>query len=165
MARVRTNIDRAAALHRQAVATADAAAAALDLFTPGVSPPRLVARQRELATHLTELAEAAAPGWLSATIDASINLPTGTETGIAPSVRIGIATPLPDAPFPVVVPLIGAGHIVVDAARHDLRTTGLLRSVLLRLIAATTPGTLRVRAVGPDRNRVHGHSQVCSMVA
>ncbi len=150
MARVRTNIDRAAALHRQAVATADAAATALDLFTPGVSPPRLVARQRELATHLTDLAEAAAPGWLSATIDASINLPTGTETGVAPAVRIGIATPLPDAPFPVVVPLIGAGHIVVEAAPHDLRTTGLLRSVLLRLIAATTPGALRVRAADPS---------------
>ncbi len=149
MARVRTNIDRAAALHRQAVATTDAAAASLDLFTPGVSPPRLVARQRELAVRLTELAEAAAPGWLSATIDASINLPTGTESGPAPAVRIGVAHPLPDASFPVVVPLIGIGHIAVDGARHDLRTTALLRSVLLRLIAATTPGALRVRAVDP----------------
>jgi DNA segregation ATPase FtsK/SpoIIIE, S-DNA-T family len=148
LARVRTNIDRAAGLHRQAVATTDAAVAALELFTPSVSPPRLVSRQRELAAKLAKLAEAAAPGWLSATIDASVNVPTGTES-IARSVRIGVATPLPDSPFPLVVPLIGTGHIAVDAAPHDLRTTGLLRSLLLRLIAATTPGSLRVRAVDP----------------
>ena len=49
----------------------------------------------------------------------------------------------------MIVPLIGVGHLAVEAARHDLRTTGLLRNVLLRLIAATTPGALRVRAVDP----------------
>jgi len=149
LARVRTNIERAAALHRQAVATTDVAAAALDLFVPSVSPPRLVARQRELATQLTELAEAVAPDWLSATIDVGTKLPTGTNSNATLPVRIGIANPLPDAPFPVVVPLIGTGHIAVEAARHDLRTTGLLRSVVLRLIAATTPGALRVRAIDP----------------
>ncbi|HEY1485473.1 MAG TPA: FtsK/SpoIIIE domain-containing protein, partial [Micromonosporaceae bacterium] len=131
------------------MATTDVAAAALDLFAPSVSPPRLVARQRELATTLTDLTAGVAPGWLSEPIDAQIQTPTGTDSSPTLAVRIGTAMPLPDAPFPLVVPLIGVGHLAVEAARHDLRTTGLLRSVLLRLIAATTPGALRVRAVDP----------------
>ncbi|HEY2793050.1 MAG TPA: FtsK/SpoIIIE domain-containing protein, partial [Micromonosporaceae bacterium] len=131
------------------MATADAAAASLDLFVPSVSPPRLVARQRELANALAEIAESVAPGWLSAPIDSRIDLPTGTDSNSTIHVRIGTAAPLPDATFPLAVPLIGGGSIAVEAARHDVRTAGLLRSVLLRLIAATTPGSLRVRAVDP----------------
>jgi DNA segregation ATPase FtsK/SpoIIIE, S-DNA-T family len=154
LARARTSVERAAALHRQAVAMTDAAAAALDAFAAGVAPPHLVARQRELATALAELAAKVAPGWLSAPIESrdetSATLPTGTDTSEQKLVRIGTASPLPDAPFPLVVPLIGGGHIAVEAARHDLRTTGLLRSVVLRLIAATTPGALRVRVVDPS---------------
>ncbi len=149
MARVKNGIERAATLHRQAVATAAAAGEALDRFMPGVAPPPLVARQRAIVTNLANLATVAAPGWLGATIDASTKLPTGTQPDGMMPVRVGLASPLPNTPFPVIVPLIGVGHLAVDAARHDLRTTGLLRNVLLRLIAATLPGALRVRAVDP----------------
>jgi DNA segregation ATPase FtsK/SpoIIIE, S-DNA-T family len=147
LARVKSSIERAATLHRQAVATADAAAGALDLFAPSVSPSHLVAAQRSLAATLVGLAEQAAPGWLGAPLEGTVTLPTGTHSDEVAAVRVGTATPLPDAPFPVIVPLLGVGHLAVEGARHDLRTTALLRNVLLRLIAATTPGALRIRAV------------------
>jgi S-DNA-T family DNA segregation ATPase FtsK/SpoIIIE len=133
-------------LHRQAVATADAAAAALEMFTPSVSPAAYVAKQRILAAQLTKLATTVAPGWLGATLDGSTRPPTGTVTDAQVAVRIGTALPLPDAKFPVVVPLLGVGHLAIGG---DMQESGLLRSILLRLIAATTPGTLRVRAIDP----------------
>lgn len=150
MAKVRSTVERAATLHRQAVATVEAASAALDLFMPGVSPAAFVARQRKLAATLAESAAAVAPGWLGAPLDAAIvKVPTGTVSDNTVAIRIGTASPLPDAHFPVLVPLVGTGHIAIDIGRPDVRTIGLIRSVLLRLIAATTPGALRIRAIDP----------------
>ena len=151
LTRVRSSVDRAATLHRQAVATADAAAQALDLFVPSESPPSNVAKQRALAASLTEAAAHVAPGWLSVPFDVpGVPLPPiGTEADPQVAVRIGVANPLPDSRFPVVVPLLGCGHLAIDAARQDIRTTGLLRSVVLRLVAAITLGSLRVRVVDP----------------
>ena len=57
LARVKSGIERAATLHRQAVATAAAAAEALDLFVPSVAPPPLVARQRAIAATLADIAD------------------------------------------------------------------------------------------------------------
>src|SRR5262249_29138971 len=136
---------------RQAVATADAAARALDMFAPGESPPAFVAKQRALATALAETAAQVAPGWLSVSLDppGAPLPPIGTEVDPQLAVRIGVASPLPNSRFPVIVPLLGCGHLAIDATRQDVRTAGLLRSVVLRLIAATTPGALRVRVVDP----------------
>jgi hypothetical protein len=63
-------------------------------------------------------------------------------------VRVGVAQPLDDARFPVVVPL--AGHIAIDADARDARAAGLVRSLVLRLVAAYPAGSLRVKVVDPS---------------
>ncbi len=62
-------------------------------------------------------------------------------------VRVGQAQPLDDARFPVVVPLLRAGHIAIDADARDNRVAGLLRSLVLRLLAASPPGSIRIRTI------------------
>ena len=96
-----------------------------------------------------------APGWLGAPLDAqSATTPLG---GAYPPqfVRLGIAQPLDDARFPAIVPLLGTGHLTVDADARDPRVAGLLRCLLLRLLAAAPAGSLLVRAVDGDGRR-HG---------
>jgi hypothetical protein len=136
--------DQAAALHRQAAAIVDAAAAALEAVPTVVTDPR---EQHDLAERLRAAAAELAPGWLGAPLDAqSPHAPLG---GPLPPrfVRIGVAQPLDDARFPAVVPLLGVGHLTVDADARDPRVAGLLRSVLLRLLATAPAGSLLVRAV------------------
>ncbi len=132
----------AAALHRQAAAVATAAASALGEAAPPPPDPR---EQYELAERLRAAAQGLAPGWLGVSLDAQPQLPLG---GPPPRfVRLGTAQPLDDARFPAVVPLLGTGHLTVDADARDPRVAGLLRSVLLRLLAAAPAGSLLVRAV------------------
>lgn len=137
-------VRQAAALHRQAVATADAAAAALEAFAPSAADPR---EQHRLAEQLRVAAAQVAPGWLGAPLDAlTPKAPLGG--GQPPQfVRIGVAQPLDDVRFPAIVPLLGVGHLTVDASATDPRVFGLLRAVLLRLFAAAPAGSLLVRAV------------------
>jgi hypothetical protein len=74
-------------------------------------------------------------------------LPASTPLGAAgrPAlVRLGTAYPLDDASFPVVLPL---GHLAFDADSRDPRVAGVLRALLLRLLASTRAGALLVRAV------------------
>jgi S-DNA-T family DNA segregation ATPase FtsK/SpoIIIE len=137
-------VRQAAALHRQAVATADAASAALEAFAPSVADPR---EQHRLAEQLRVAAAQIAPGWLGAPLDAlTPQAPLGG--GQPPQfVRLGVAQPLDDVRFPAIVPLLGTGHLTIDASATDPRVFGLLRSVLLRLFAAAPAGSLLVRAV------------------
>ncbi|WP_203796864.1 FtsK/SpoIIIE domain-containing protein [Actinoplanes couchii] len=137
-------VRQAAALHRQAVATADAAAVALEAFAPAAADPR---EQHRLADRLRMAAAQLVPGWLGATLDALS--PVGPLGGpaVPQFVRVGLAQPLDDVRFPAVVPLLGTGHLTIDAAATDPRVFGLLRSLLLRLLAASPPGSLLVRAV------------------
>src|SRR5947209_12025351 len=91
-----------------------------------------------------------APGWLGAPLDAtppSAPLPTAKTRAEAGFVRVGSAQPLDDARFPVIVPLLGHGHLAIDADARDSRVVGLLRSLVLRLVASHPPGDLRVRTV------------------
>ncbi|MFI7543007.1 FtsK/SpoIIIE domain-containing protein [Actinoplanes sp. NPDC049599] len=137
-------IDQAAALHRQAEATVEAAAAALESQGPSAIDPL---EQHHLAEELRAAAGELAPGWLGAPLDAqSANTPLG---GTYPPqfVRLGMAQPLDDARFPAVIPLLGTGHLTVDADARDPRVAGLLRCLLLRLLAAAPAGSLLVRAV------------------
>jgi hypothetical protein len=137
-------IDQAAALHRQAEATVAAAAAALESQGPSATDPL---EQHHLAEELRAAAGELAPGWLGAPLDAqSANTPLG---GTYPPqfVRLGMAQPLDDARFPAVIPLLGTGHLTIDADARDPRVAGLLRSLLLRLLAAAPAGSLLVRAV------------------
>ncbi|GAB3796611.1 hypothetical protein GCM10027605_04860 [Micromonospora zhanjiangensis] len=144
MSGVKAHTRRAAALHRQAAAVAAAAAAALESTRPASADQR---EQRELADRLRTAAAALAPGWLGTVLDGTAaDLPLG-GTGLPAFVRIGTAQPLDGACFPAVVPLLGSGHLTVDADARDPRVTGLLRSLLLRLLAAAPAGSLLVRAV------------------
>ncbi|MFI5493336.1 FtsK/SpoIIIE domain-containing protein [Actinoplanes sp. NPDC051859] len=137
-------IDQAAALHRQAEATAVAAAVALE---GQVAPAAELLEQHRLAEALRAAAGELAPGWLGSPLDAlSPSTPLG---GAHPPqfVRLGVAQPLDDARFPAIVPLLGSGHLTVDADARDPRVSGLLRSLLLRLLAAAPAGSLLLRAV------------------
>ena len=144
MAESSSRIDQAAALHRQAEATVAVAAAALESHTPAAADPR---EQHALAEELRAAASELAPGWLGAPLDAqSASTPLG---GPNPPqfVRLGVAQPLDDATFPAIVPLLGLGHLTIDADARDSRVAGLIRSVLLRLLAAAPAGSLLIRAV------------------
>ncbi|TCB98941.1 cell division protein FtsK [Micromonospora zingiberis] len=134
---------RAAALHRRAAATVAAAAAVLDETRPVPADQR---RQYALAERLRTAATVLAPGWAGDAL-ASIEPATCAGDGPPSFVRVGTAAPLDDARFPALVPLLGAGHLVVDADAHDPRVAGMLRAVVLRLVAATPAGSLLVRAV------------------
>ncbi|MFV2115149.1 FtsK/SpoIIIE domain-containing protein [Micromonospora sp. LOL_025] len=139
--KARTN--RAAALHRQAAATATAAACVLDDTRPVPADQR---RQYELADRLRSAAAVLAPGWAGAPLE-TVAPTTPAGEGPPPFVRVGTAAPLDDARFPALVPLLGTGHLSVDVDARDPRVAGLLRGVLLRLLAATPAGALLVRAV------------------
>ncbi|MBQ1024445.1 FtsK/SpoIIIE domain-containing protein [Micromonospora sp. C95] len=134
---------RAAALHRRAAATVAAAATVLDETRPVPADQR---RQYALAERLRDAATVLAPGWAGATLDAVASAHPAGE-GPPPFVRVGTAAPLDDARFPALVPMFGSGHLAIDTDAQDPRAAGLLRAVLLRVLAATPAGALLVRAV------------------
>lgn len=144
MASSKARTSQAAALHRQAVATVAAAGAALDATRPAPADQR---EQHDLAERLRVAAVALVPGWLGAPLDAqSADMPLGGPR-LPAFVRVGTAQPLDDARFPAVVPLLGKGHLTIDADTRDARVEGLIRALLLRLLAAAPAGSLLVRAV------------------
>lgn len=144
MTQLKTRNSQAAALHRQAAATAVAAAATLDATQPAAADQR---EQHELAERLRAAASTLVPGWLGAPLGAqSADTPLGGP-GLPEFVRIGTAQPLDDARFPAIVPLLGTGHLTIDADTRDPRVAGLVRAVLLRLLAAAPAGSLLVRGV------------------
>jgi hypothetical protein len=137
-------VQQATALHRQATAIADAAASALESDVAPVADPLEL---QHVAEQLRAAAGELAPGWLGAPLDSqSATTPLG---GAFPPqfVRLGIAQAVDDARFPAVIPLLGTGHLTVDATATDSRVFGLLRSILLRLLAAAPAGSLLIRAV------------------
>ncbi|MEV6306281.1 FtsK/SpoIIIE domain-containing protein [Actinoplanes sp. NPDC051861] len=136
-------VRQAAALHRQAVATVDAAAAALEAYAPAPPDPR---EQHRLAERLRTVARELAPGWLGADLNTVVSTSLKSQA-TSPFVRLGIAQPLDDVRFPAIVPLLGTGHLTIDATATDPRVFGLLRSLLLRLLAAAPAGSLLVRTV------------------
>ncbi|WBB48738.1 FtsK/SpoIIIE domain-containing protein [Verrucosispora sp. WMMA2044] len=134
---------RAAALHRRAAATVAAATTILDETRPVPADQR---RQYALAERLRDAAGILAPGWAGSALDAVAPAHPAGE-GSPPFVRVGTAAPLDDARFPALVPMFGSGHLAMDADARDPRVAGLLRAVLLRLLAATPAGALLVRVV------------------
>jgi DNA segregation ATPase FtsK/SpoIIIE, S-DNA-T family len=150
VAEASTPLDQAAGLHRHAAAVVAAAASALDTYLP--LPRTDIAEQHELAERLRSAAQSLAPSWLGQPLDA---LPASTPLGgqrRPEYVRIGTAQPLDDARFPMIVPLLGVGHIAFSADARDARVTGAIRSIVVRLLATAPSGTLIVRAVDG-----HGH--------
>ncbi|MFI7431100.1 FtsK/SpoIIIE domain-containing protein [Micromonospora sp. NPDC049836] len=143
MASPKARAARAAVLHRRAEATATAAAAILDEIRPAPADHH---RQYELAERLRAAAALAAPGWAGDPLE-RLSVATPPGDGPPPLVRVGTAAPLDDARFPALVPLLGSGHLAVDADAADPRVAGLLRALLLRLFAATPAGALLARSV------------------
>jgi hypothetical protein len=146
VARLRARVERAAALHRQAAAAVAVAAQAVDGYSPASAPAEQYAAQRDLAARLRAAAADLAPGWLGASLDAASATPV-LDSALPAFVRLGQAHPLDDARFPVVAPLVGGGHLAIDGDARDPRIAGLLRGLILRLIAAAAPGTLRLLVV------------------
>src|SRR5882672_7299348 len=68
--RLRVNIQRSAALHREAAALAEAAGQALERYAPQAAPAHEYAEQHELAARLRAVAGGLAPDWLGAPLDA-----------------------------------------------------------------------------------------------
>jgi hypothetical protein len=155
MASIRGRLETAAATHRRAAALV---AAAGERLAGGVPTRHLAAGEhslRELTERLRVAAALLAPGWLGGNLAA---LPAGTPLGGAgrPAlVRLGTAYPLDDAGFPVVLPL---GHLAFDADSSDPRVAGVLRALLLRLLASTRAGALLVRVVDGAGNRADGRA-------
>jgi hypothetical protein len=150
VARLRTRVERAAVLHRQAAAAISATATAVDGYSPSSAPAEQYAEQHDLAARLRAAAADLVPGWLGTGLDAvSAATPAG-DTAVPAYLRIGLAHPLDDARFPAIAPLLGSGHLAIDADARDPRVAGLLRSVLLRLVAAAAPGSLLIPG---DRRR------------
>lgn len=143
MAGPKARTSRAAALHRRAAAVATAATGILDETRPAPADQR---RQYEVADRLRAVAARLAPGWSGATLD-SLTVDSPAGDGPPPFVRVGTAAPLDDARFPALVPLVGTGHLSVDADAREPRVAGLLRAVLLRLLGAAPAGALLIRAV------------------
>ncbi|MBE1492274.1 hypothetical protein H4W31_007912 [Plantactinospora soyae] len=58
-------------------------------------------------------------------------------------VRLGVATTM-DGEFPAVVPLHGGTHLAIDTDARDRRVAALLRTLVVRLLAAAPAGSVRV---------------------
>jgi hypothetical protein len=156
---LRTNRGQARPRHRQTTAWSSEPTVTAWSSEPTVATRLLADRatlpadepgeQHHLAGQLQSCASHLAPGWLGAPLDdGRVNARQLAMQSAWPAfVRIGEAHALGDARFPVVVPLLGAGHLAFDADARDPRVAAALRSVLLRLLAAAPPGLIEVRAV------------------
>ncbi|MEH1169086.1 FtsK/SpoIIIE domain-containing protein [Micromonospora sp. CPCC 205539] len=132
MGRLATAYGQAVTAHRAARAHLEAARGALGAAT--VAPP---ADTGELVARLARLGGALATP-----------TPGATPLTEAPTaVRIGKAS-TPDGGFPVLVPLGGGHHLALDTDARDPRVAGLLRALVLRLLATAPAG--QVRVVGID---------------
>ncbi|MGH3738575.1 MAG: FtsK/SpoIIIE domain-containing protein [Micromonosporaceae bacterium] len=149
---VDATFDKAVAAHRDAVAAARSADellrrnAADDSHTAHAST-----EQSGLAAELSAAAADLLPDWLGIPLDGSASPPPlgGMLVRAAEPValRLGEATPVGGARFPALVPLLGAGHLAIDADARDPLVIGYLRSAVLRLLAALPTGSLRVLPV------------------
>jgi S-DNA-T family DNA segregation ATPase FtsK/SpoIIIE len=159
MASVRKAFARALAAHREAVAQVRAAEKELaDRASDESFLDNSVVEQVRLAERLAASAATAAPGWLGAPFDSSAaELPLGRDVPVREAdgpvlVRVGEARPVaerPEARWPALVPLLGAGHLTVDEDTRHPAVAGLLRGVLLRLLAGAPTGSLRVLTADP----------------
>lgn len=153
---VRKEFNRAVSEYRAAVGMAQAAR---DL-APRIAP-ELPDRQRRLITQLAQAGTVITPGWLGQALERAIDeVPFGEAEGTQPlAVRIGQCSIGGDYSFPVIVNLLGTGHLFIDTA-EDPRATGMVRAVLLRLLAArgadacrpllvSAPGTGPLAAFSP----------------
>ncbi|WJK38135.1 FtsK/SpoIIIE domain-containing protein [Solwaraspora sp. WMMA2056] len=130
---------RAVAAHRQAVTHLTTARRAIDDSSAPAAPDL-----GDVTDRLRRVGEALTTGATSATRDLAV--------GPAP-VRVGLARPVGLAgtgdpvEFPALVPLGAGAHLAIDADARQPKVAALLRSLVVRLLAAAPPGTVRVTAL------------------
>lgn len=132
MGRLASAYGQAINSHRAARAHLDAARNALGAAPAAVAPVGVDA----LVTRLARLGGALATPAPGAT-------PLTDEPA---AVRIGEAS-ISDGGFPVLVPLGGGHHLALDTDARDPRVAGLLRALVLRLVATAPPGQVRVAGI------------------
>ncbi|SCF00877.1 FtsK/SpoIIIE family protein [Micromonospora coriariae] len=133
MGRLASAYGQAVNAHRAARAHLDTARGALGAAAASAAPvgaDELVARLARVGGALATPTPGATPL---------------TDTPAA--VRIGEAS-TPDGGFPVLLPLGGGHHLALDTDARDPRVAGLLRALVLRLVATAPAG--QVRVVGID---------------
>ncbi|WP_406071616.1 FtsK/SpoIIIE domain-containing protein [Micromonospora sp. NBC_01638] len=129
MGRLASAYGQAVNSHRAARAHLDTARSALGTAPTVVAPvgaDELVARLARLGGTLATPAPGATP-----------------LTDEPAAVRIGEAS-TSDGGFPVLVPLGGGHHLALDTDARDPQVAGLLRALVLRLVATAPPGQVRV---------------------
>ncbi|MFC5922631.1 FtsK/SpoIIIE domain-containing protein [Micromonospora vulcania] len=132
MSRLASAYGQAVSSHRAARTHLDAARGAL-----GAAPaPAAPVGSGELVARLARL------GGVLGT-----PTPGATPLTDAPTaVRIGEAS-TPDGGFPVLLPLGGGHHLALDTDARDPRVAGLLRALVLRLLATAPAGQVRVAGI------------------
>ena len=149
----REALANAVTAHRATLGRCAALAADLDADT-GATPAALRAAVRSGAELLARAAAEIPPGWttspwaqLPRTADARTDDPRSPEAGTG-TLRIGTAEVADGVEVPLFAPFPGH-HLAVAAPVRHPDVTALFRSVLLRLLAATPAGDLRVLAHDP----------------
>ncbi|MEH0820549.1 MULTISPECIES: FtsK/SpoIIIE domain-containing protein [unclassified Micromonospora] len=134
MGRLASAYGQAVTAHRRARERWSQARALLDRLAGQPVPERtvdLVARLGRLAAGLT------AP-----------TAPAARPAGEPAPVRVGDATTA-DGRFPLLLPLGAGRHLAISSDARDPRVAVLLRVLVLRLLATTPPGAVRVVGIDP----------------
>ncbi|MDQ1293213.1 MAG: segregation ATPase FtsK/SpoIIIE, family [Actinomycetota bacterium] len=109
-----------------------------------------LAEQSLIVRNLQEICETLADGWSTAGWDWLLggSPPLGREEPQTRQflLRIGTVHPVSEG-FPLLVPFLSSGHLAIDTDARDERVAGLLRGVLLRVLAAVPTGSVRVLPV------------------
>ncbi|RLP89043.1 cell division protein FtsK, partial [Micromonospora sp. BL4] len=132
MSRLASAYGQAVSSHRAARAHLDVARGALGTAPAPAAPVGagdLVARLARVGGALATPAPGATP-----------------LTDAPAAVRIGEAS-TPDGGFPVLLPLGGGHHLALDTDARDPRVAGLLRALVLRLVATAPAGHVRVAGI------------------
>ncbi len=105
----------------------------------------------DLAGQFDRLAPSLAPGWWGLPLDRSTQQPPlcvqPPSTDRPMLVRVGEATVAGGGRFPAYVPLLGGGHLTIAPGMREAAVAGLLRAVLLRVVASVHPDELELRLV------------------
>lgn len=137
---VRGEFDKAASAHRRAVELLHQAQTLLRKE----SKVSVSSGQRQMITQLAQAATVITPGWLGQALSRAFDdAPLGDAAAdTALSVRIAECAPVLDARFPVVVNMLGTGHLVSMIDADDPRSRSILQTVPLRLLAARPSDSL-----------------------